>query len=89
LLTLPQTQAGWRWIYILEGIITVVTGIAVFFVLPDSPERARWLTPREKQFVYYRLEQDSGTKEGKVHTSEEFSGKSALGSGNFDVPTRD
>ncbi|KAH7410111.1 major facilitator superfamily domain-containing protein [Phaeosphaeria sp. MPI-PUGE-AT-0046c] len=44
---------GWRWIFILEGIATVAMGVAVFFLLPDSPEHAagHWLTNDEARFL--------------------------------------
>lgn len=64
--------AGWRWIFILEGLVTVLTGFFVFWQLPNSPETASWLTPREKQFIRYRLEQDAGTTEGRVNTTDKF-----------------
>lgn len=43
---------GWRWIFVLEGMVTVVLGIATFFVLVDSPERgSRWLESQEIRFL--------------------------------------
>ncbi|EUC44801.1 hypothetical protein COCMIDRAFT_97338 [Bipolaris oryzae ATCC 44560] len=44
---------GWRWIFILEGIATVLLGASVFFLLPDSPDHAagRWLTVDEARFL--------------------------------------
>jgi hypothetical protein len=44
---------GWRYIFILEGIATVLMGIAVFWLLPDSPAHAagRWLTHDEARFL--------------------------------------
>ncbi|KAF1849091.1 MFS general substrate transporter [Cucurbitaria berberidis CBS 394.84] len=44
---------GWRWIFIIEGIATVFMGVAVFWLLPDSPEHAagRWLTHDEARFL--------------------------------------
>ncbi|KIV81005.1 hypothetical protein PV11_08459 [Exophiala sideris] len=67
--------AGWQWILILEGAITIAVGIAVPFVLPDSPERARWLTPEEQVFIRRRLELDSGTEKGRVETLDHFHSK--------------
>jgi MFS family permease len=64
--------AGWRWIFILEGALTILTGIAVLFLLPDSIERASWLSHEEKGFLRRRLQQDTGTKEGRVNTAEKF-----------------
>ncbi|KAL4915882.1 major facilitator superfamily domain-containing protein [Aspergillus aurantiobrunneus] len=43
---------GWRWIFILEGLATVVLGVACFFLLIDTPAlSARWLDPDEIQYL--------------------------------------
>lgn len=47
--------AGWRWIFILEGILTVLVAISAYFILFDFPETASFLTPEERAFVVYRL----------------------------------
>jgi len=47
--------AGWRWIFILEGIATVLVAILAFFVIQDFPETAGFLTPDERAFVIFRL----------------------------------
>ncbi|KAI3397138.1 hypothetical protein diail_11199 [Diaporthe ilicicola] len=46
---------GWRWIFILEGIATVVAAVAAFFLLHDFPETAKFLTEEERAFVVFRL----------------------------------
>lgn len=40
-----------RRIFILEGIATVVLSPLVFFLLPDSPERCKFLTAEEKDII--------------------------------------
>lgn len=42
---------AWRWIMILEGIPSVITGILCWVILPNSPESARFLTPAERQLM--------------------------------------
>ena len=42
---------GWRWIFIVEGLASVVIGAACFFLLPDSPSESRWLRPDEARFL--------------------------------------
>ncbi|RYP92440.1 hypothetical protein DL770_001457 [Monosporascus sp. CRB-9-2] len=49
---------GWAWIFILEGIVTLVIAIIAFFVMQDYPATAKFLNPAEKQEVQRRLEED-------------------------------
>ncbi len=43
--------AGWRWLFLLEGLPVVLLGIAALWVLTDRPEDATWLTPQERTVV--------------------------------------
>ena len=47
--------AGWRWIFILEGLATVVVAVAAFFLLHDFPETANFLTEEERAFIVFRI----------------------------------
>lgn len=59
-------QAGWRWIFIMEGIITLLVAIASFWMVHDWPDKARFLTPLEREMVVIRLRQEQGlAAEGK------------------------
>jgi sugar phosphate permease len=51
-------KAGWRWIFILEGIVTVVIGAASFFMVRDFPDQAKFLSQEDRLRVYYRLKDD-------------------------------
>lgn len=66
---------GWRWIFILEGILTVLIAVTLPWTLPDSPETASFLAQEEKDIIRQRLEQDSGTAAGTVQTNEKFQWK--------------
>lgn len=48
--------AGWRWLFILEGIPAVVVGIATIFYLTDWPSQARWLAPEEREWLVNQLQ---------------------------------
>jgi len=50
--------AGWQWLFIVSGAITVLLGFLGFLIVPDSPAntRAIWLTKREKELSRERLE---------------------------------
>ncbi|KXS94248.1 hypothetical protein AC578_8814 [Pseudocercospora eumusae] len=63
---------GWRWIFILEGIVTVVIGATLYWTLPDSPATCSFLTAEEKDVIERRLMQDAGTKAGHVNTQDGF-----------------
>lgn len=47
--------AGWQIMFLFLGLLTVVVGIIFFFVLPDSPVSARFLSPREKAIHAERI----------------------------------
>ncbi|USP81743.1 uncharacterized protein yc1106_09017 [Curvularia clavata] len=51
--------AGWRWIFLLEGIATVVIGVAAYFFISNYPSTVSWLTPSERTFLQSRLSADS------------------------------
>ncbi|KAF1961256.1 MFS general substrate transporter [Byssothecium circinans] len=53
-----QHLAAWRWLFILEGIPSCVSSIAVWFLLPDYPEEASWLSTPERELAVARLEFD-------------------------------
>ncbi|KAL2785962.1 major facilitator superfamily domain-containing protein [Aspergillus keveii] len=65
---------GWRWIFILEGIATVVVGTSLALCLPDSPETARFLTENERSILTQRLDREYG-RSGDGHERHSFQWK--------------
>ncbi|GAA5817408.1 hypothetical protein MFLAVUS_010954 [Mucor flavus] len=56
--------AGWRWLFIVEALPTIVLGFLSFIVLPDTPETAgKWLTPEEKRVAIERTQRSGNTDE--------------------------
>lgn len=53
---------GWHWLFILEGIPTVLVGVACLFYLTDRPEQARWLTDEQRNWLSNRMEQERAAK---------------------------
>ncbi|OAA65325.1 high-affinity nicotinic acid transporter [Niveomyces insectorum RCEF 264] len=54
--------SAWRWVYIVEGVFTVLFSLVVYFCLPDypkSPRSRRWLTEREQEFLEARLSENA------------------------------
>ncbi|KAI8653715.1 MFS domain-containing protein [Fusarium sp. Ph1] len=60
-----HSYKGWRWIFIIEGAITVVAGIGSWFIIVDFPDSSAntFLTPEERAFVKARLAADRGPEE--------------------------
>ena len=58
--------AGWQWLFLLEGIPSLVMGVATFLYLPDSIERAAWLRDKEKLHLQENLRDESS---GVEHAS--------------------
>ena len=52
--------SAWRWIFILEGLLTCVVSFLFFFIIPDFPEHAKFLTEPERAFMKKKLEDDQG-----------------------------
>jgi sugar phosphate permease len=51
--------AGWRWLFVLEGIPTVLLGLVTLALLPERPRDARWLTEHEKSNLQAVLDADT------------------------------
>ncbi|KAJ1939531.1 hypothetical protein EC988_007286, partial [Linderina pennispora] len=59
------TIKRWQWVFLLEGIITIVVSLFGYFILQDHPEKCTFLTHEEKQFIidYKRKERSLGGSE--------------------------
>ncbi len=56
--------AGWQWLFLAQGLPAVLLSVAVFFMLPDGPERVNWLSPAEKAWLAGRLAADAVGRPG-------------------------
>jgi ACS family tartrate transporter-like MFS transporter len=54
---------AWRWVFIVAGIPAVIVGILILFFLPQSPQKAKWLTPDEKTWLVTTLAAEAEEKE--------------------------
>src|SRR5215471_3824631 len=54
--------AGWRWLFILEGIPAILLGIATIFYLTDWPSQARWLPVEERDWLSAQLQAELQAK---------------------------
>ncbi|KAL1407931.1 hypothetical protein Q8F55_004727 [Vanrija albida] len=51
-------HAGWTWIFIVQGIITIGIGILSILFLVDFPDKATFLTEEQKELVITRIQRD-------------------------------
>lgn len=54
--------AGWKWLFLLEGLPSILVGVWVIFYLDSSIERAKWLTDAEKALLQRNLDLDNQSK---------------------------
>lgn len=52
-------RKGWQWIFILEGILTVVISLIAYFLVPTWSHKAKFLTKEERVHLLDRLRVDS------------------------------
>ncbi|KAM5355124.1 hypothetical protein ACJ41O_001770 [Fusarium nematophilum] len=51
--------SGWRWLFILQGIITFVIAVTSAWILPDEPINTRWLSEEERNLAHSRIAADT------------------------------
>jgi ACS family tartrate transporter-like MFS transporter len=59
--------AGWQWLFLIEGMPAVLLGVAAFFYLTDSPEKARWLPEEQRGWLI-------GALDGEVRSDSAIAG---------------
>jgi MFS family permease len=59
--------ANWQWLFLLEGIPSIVMGLLTLSMVDDTPASSRWLTDREKQFVLADLERERLHGSSRAH----------------------
>ena len=54
--------AGWRWLFVLEGLPAVIFGVITLYYLTDWPREAKWLPEDERQWISGELEREKQIK---------------------------
>ena len=50
--------AGWKWLFVLEGIPSVIMGFITFFYLTDKPVEATWLEADEREWLQNQVDEE-------------------------------
>jgi ACS family 4-hydroxyphenylacetate permease-like MFS transporter len=58
--------SGWQWLFLLEGLPSIVMGVWAFFYLTDRPAGAKWLRPDEKATLIACLKRDSDERDRRA-----------------------
>jgi ACS family tartrate transporter-like MFS transporter len=61
--------AGWQWMFILEAAPALVLGIVVFYLLPDRPRDARWLSDEERAWLATTLAREDEEAAPRTHSN--------------------
>jgi len=56
--------AGWRWLFVVEGIPAVLFGVITLFYLTDWPAQAKWLSADEREWMTEELRREKEAKAG-------------------------
>ena len=56
--------AGWQWLFVMEGVPAIVLGTAVYWVLTDRPENAKWLSEGQRGWLLEELERERQANSG-------------------------
>ncbi|WYZ34027.1 hypothetical protein EsH8_I_000303 [Colletotrichum jinshuiense] len=62
---------AWRWLFLIEGALTVAIAIGAIFILPDFPANTKWLTDQERQLAMWRMEVDAAGEEDWTSSSSQ------------------
>lgn len=60
--------SGWQWVFLIEGIPSVIAGFVTWFYLTDKPEHAHWLNADEKRLVAEELSKDQAALGHREHS---------------------
>jgi MFS family permease len=69
----------WQWLFVAEGIPSLIAGVVTLYYLPDSPLKSAWLSAEEKSLIARRLEEEEEVKKqaggGKHRIADVFRSK--------------
>ncbi|KAH8087859.1 MFS general substrate transporter [Cristinia sonorae] len=65
---------AWRWLFYIEGAITICIGFFAIWALPDYPHNTRWLSPAQRRLAMVRLAEDAGEADEDSSRDSVFAG---------------
>ncbi|KAI0753056.1 MFS general substrate transporter [Daedaleopsis nitida] len=65
---------AWRWLFYIEGAITIAIGLLAILLLPDYPHNTRWFTPAQRRLAQVRLAEDAGEADEDAASESVYKG---------------
>jgi len=59
---------GWQWLFLIEGVPSVLFGVILYYWLTDRPVTATWLSPVEKDWLQNKLDSEASV----THQADDF-----------------
>jgi MFS family permease len=60
---------GWQWLFILEGLPTIILGVVCYFFLTDRPAEAKWLDDDQRTWLVGQMDEEAARKKPIGHIS--------------------
>ncbi|WP_019142668.1 MFS transporter [Noviherbaspirillum massiliense] len=60
---------GWHWLFLFEGLPTVLLGLVCLFFLTNQPREAKWLTEQQREWLARRIESERAKRGAGSHLS--------------------
>jgi MFS family permease len=67
-------QAAWRWLFYIEGALTIAVAVIAVFILPDFPRTTKWLTDEERRLAEIRMAEDVGEADSDLAEETQIRG---------------
>lgn len=61
---------GWRWIFILEGLLTFVVGVGSYWCFPSYPKDCKFLSEKERRFIVHKVKYSTNADTNKITGDE-------------------
>jgi len=70
--------AGWRWLFLLEGLPSIFLGALAYFFLSDRPREAPWLGPAQRDWIEEKLRREKLTMPQAVSVMQALRSRTVL-----------
>jgi MFS family permease len=70
--------AGWRWVFVLEGMPAILLGAVAFSFLTDWPSEAAWLAPERRQWIVQKLHEEKPVSAQAITMGQAFRSRTVL-----------